>query len=229
MIITSIKQLQALREIPLNTHFVDEYGEEWMNIVYPDYAKRYLEGSFGHIYGVYQHKILKSSLHPRPYQGIVLFDGAGHSMFREIHIIIARGFCTAGLPKGASLGWDDGTLGYCVNHIDEDPTNNRADNLEFVSAGDNDRYGHRSVNSALHRMKARIPLTEEEKIQILSKVCGKNAKAVVQYTYEGEPIRQFGSISQAAKYTGTPANGIGNSCNHRRGYTQSGGYRWEFA
>ena len=44
-------------------------------------------------------------------------------------------------------------------------------------------------------MKARIPLTEEEKIQILSKVCGKNAKAVVQYTYEGEPIRQFGSIS----------------------------------
>ena len=166
-----------------------------MNIVYPDYAKRYLEGSFGHIYGVYQHKILKSSLHPRPYQGIVLFDGAGHSMFREIHIIIARGFCTAGLPKGASLGWDDGTLGYCVNHIDEDPTNNRADNLEFISAGDNDRYGHRSVNSALHRMNARAPLTEKEKTEILNRSYSKKAKAVVQYTLEGRFVRIFKSIA----------------------------------
>ena len=56
---TSIDQLYGLREIPLNTHFIDEYGEEWTNIVYSDYAKRYLEGSFGHIYGIYQHKFLK--------------------------------------------------------------------------------------------------------------------------------------------------------------------------
>lgn len=229
MAITSFVQLQVLQEIPLNTSFVDEQGEWWRNVTYPGYEKRYLVGNLGHIYGISEHKVLEVSLHPQKYQGLVLYDGAGHCMFRKIYVIVARRFCTDGLPKGVSLGWDDGTLGYCVNHIDEDPTNNRADNLEFVSAGDNDRYGHRSVNSALHRMKARIPLTEEEKIQILSKVCGKNAKAVVQYTYEGEPIRQFGSISQAAKYTGTPANGIGNCCNHRRGYTQSGGYRWEFA
>lgn len=229
MIITSFAQLQVLQEIPLNTSFVDEQGEWWRNVTYPSYEKRYLVGNWGHIYGISRHKILEVSLHPQKYQGLVLYDGTGHSMFREIYVIVARRFCTDSLLEGISLGWDDGTLGYCVNHIDEDPTNNRADNLEFISVGDNDRYGHRSVNSALHRMKARIPLTEEEKIQILSKVCGKNAKAVVQYTYEGELIRQFGSISQAAKYTGTPANGIGNCCNHRRGYTQSGGYRWEFA
>lgn len=229
MIITSFTQLQVLQEIPLNTSFVDEQGEWWRNVTYPSYEKRYLVGNLGHIYGISRHKVLEVSLHPKKYQGLVLYDGTGHSMFREIYVIVARRFCTDSLPEGVSLGWDDGTLGYCVNHIDEDPTNNRADNLEFISVGDNDRYGHRSVNSALHRMKARIPLTEEEKIQILSKVCGKNAKAVVQYTYEGKPIRQFGSISQAAKYTGTPANGIGNCCNHRRGYTQSGGYRWEFA
>lgn len=150
-------------------------------------------------------------------------------MYRQIHIIIARRFCTAGLPEGVSLGWDDGTLGCCVNHIDEDPTNNRADNLEFISVGDNDRYGHRSVNSALHRMKARIPLTEEEKIEILNRSYSKKAKAVVQYTLEGRFVRVFKSIAQASEYTGVPANGIGNCCNHRRGYTQSGGYRWGFA
>ena len=194
IIITSIDQLCGLREIPLNTHFIDEYGEEWTNIVYPDYAKRYLEGSFGHIYGIYQHKILETSLHPKPYQGIVLYDGAGHSMFRQIHIIIARRFCTAGLPEGVSLGWDDGTLGCCVNHIDEDPTNNRADNLEFISQGDNDRYGHRSVNSALQRMNARAPLTKEEKLEILNRSYSKNAKPVVQYTLEGRFVRVFKSI-----------------------------------
>lgn len=116
-------------------------------------------------------------------------------MYRQIHIIIARRFCTAGLPEGVSLGWDDGTLGCCVNHIDEDPTNNRADNLEFISVGDNDRYGHRSVNSALHRMKARIPLTEEEKIEILNRSYSKKAKAVVQYTLEGRFVRVFKSIA----------------------------------
>ena len=125
----------------------------------------------------------------------MLYDGAGHSMYRQIHIIIARRFCTAGLPEGVSLGWDDGTLGCCVNHIDEDPTNNRADNLEFISVGDNDRYGHRSVNSALHRMKARIPLTEEEKIEILNRSYSKKAKAVVQYTLEGRFVRVFKSIA----------------------------------
>ena len=174
---------------------MDEQGEWWRNVTYPSYEKRYLVGNLGHIYGISRHKVLEVSLHPQKYQGLVLYDGTGHSMFREIYVIVARRFCTDSLPEGVSLGWDDGTLGCCVNHIDEDPTNNRADNLEFISVGDNDRYGHRSVNSALHRMKARIPLTEEEKIQILSKVCGKNAKAVVQYTYEGKPIRQFGSIS----------------------------------
>ena len=179
----------------MNTHFIDEYGEEWTNIVYPDYAKRYLAGNLGHIYGIYQHKILETSLHPKPYQGIVLYDGAGHSMFRKIYVIVARRFCTDSLPEGVSLGWDDGTLGYCVNHIDEDPTNNRADNLEFVSPGYNDRYGHRSVNSALQRMNARVPLTEAEKLEILNRSYSKRAKSVVQYTFEGRFVRVFKSIA----------------------------------
>lgn len=149
-------------------------------------------------------------------------------MFRQIHIIIARRFCTAGLPEGVSLGWDDGTLGYCVNHIDEDPTNNRADNLEFISQGDNDRYGHRSVNSALQRMNARVPLTKEELTEILNRSYSKKAKAVVQYTLEGRFVRTFKSIVQASEYTGAPAGGISSCCNHSRGYTQSGGFCWEY-
>ena len=116
-------------------------------------------------------------------------------MFRKIYVIVARRFGTYGLPKGVSLGWDYGTLGYCANHIDEDPTNNRADNLEFVSAGDNDRYGHRSVNSSLHRMNAHAPLTEKEKMEILNRSYSKKAKAVVQYTLEGRFVRVCKSIA----------------------------------
>lgn len=174
---------------------MDEQGEWWRNVTYPGYEKRYLVGNLGHIYGISEHKVLEVSLHPQKYQGLVLYDGAGHCMFRKIYVIVARRFCTDGLPKGASLGWDDGTLGYCVNHIDEDPTNNRADNLEFVSAGDNDRYGHRSVNSALQRMNACAPLTEKEKMEILNRSYSKKAKAVVQYTLEGRFVRVFKSIA----------------------------------
>ena len=78
-------------------------------------------GNLGHIYGISRHKVLEVSLHPQKYQGLVLYDGTGHSMFREIYVIVARRFRTDSLPEGVSLGWDDGTLGCCVNHIDEDP------------------------------------------------------------------------------------------------------------
>lgn len=228
MKINSLSQLQALCELPLNICFVDEKGELWKNVPYPGYDKRYLAGNLGHIYGISQHKILKSSIWPKPYQGIILYDSAGHRMFRQIHIIIARCFCTGNLPQGISLGRDNGILGYCVNHIDEDPTNNKADNLEFISQGDNDRYGHRSANSALQRMKMRAPMTEEEKTKILNQLCSKRAKSVAQYTLEGRFVRVFKSISQASKYTGAPASGISLCCNHAKGYTQSGGFRWEY-
>ena len=121
MVITSFAQLQVLQEIPFNTSFVDEQGEWWRNVTYPSYEKRYLVGNLGHIYGISRHKVLEVSLHPQKYQGLVLYDGIGHSMFREIYVIVARRFRTDSLPEGVSLGWDDGTLGCCVNHIDEDP------------------------------------------------------------------------------------------------------------
>lgn len=229
MVITSFAQLQVLQEIPFNTSFVDEQGEWWRNVTYPSYEKRYLVGNLGHIYGISRHKVLEVSLHPQKYQGLVLYDGTGHSMFREIYVIVARRFRTDSLPEGYPLGGMTAHWGVVSIILTKTPPNNRADNLEFISVGDNDRYGHRSVNSALHRTKARIPLTEEEKIEILNRSYSKKAKAVVQYTLEGRFVRVFKSIAQASEYTGVPANGIGNCCNHRRGYTQSGGYRWEFA
>lgn len=104
MVITSFAQLQVLQEIPFNTSFVDEQGEWWRNVTYPSYEKRYLVGNLGHIYGISRHKVLEVSLHPQKYQGLVLYDGTGHSMFREIYVIVARRFRTDSLPEGYPLG-----------------------------------------------------------------------------------------------------------------------------
>ena len=85
-----------------------------------------------------------------------------------------------------------------VNHIDCDKTNNRLDNLEWVTGTENMR--HASKNKLLNTVK------------------------IDQYSLDGKFIRSYHSISEASKITGIHSTGISRAA----GLTPiAGGFIWK--
>ncbi len=92
--------------------------------------------------------------------------------------------------------------GLFINHKDENPSNNRADNLEWVTAHENNIYGNHIENCQRHR-------------------------AVEQLTKDGHFIQRFDSIKEASKATGCRTTSIQACCKGR--FKSSLGYRWRYA
>ena len=90
-----------------------------------------------------------------------------------------------------------------VNHKDEDITNNRADNLEYLSVVDNIRYG-----TAIERRRI------------------SQRKPVEQLTMDGKHVAYYDGIIDASIATGAPRELIGKVCHGRK--KSAGGYRWKF-
>lgn len=90
-----------------------------------------------------------------------------------------------------------------VNHRDEDKKNNRADNLEWVTASDNCRYGNKP--DATRRAHS-IP--------------------VEQYSLNGELIASYTSTADAAAKNGLHQTHICSVCLGKR--KTCGGYIWKY-
>jgi hypothetical protein len=95
---------------------------------------------------------------------------------KYIHIVVAEAFVpnTEGFP--------------CVNHIDGDKSNNRADNLEWVTYSQNTR----------HAIKTGLRL--DSNMRGIKGAANKNSRQVWQYTKAGELIKVWPCISDAARY-----------------------------
>lgn len=89
-----------------------------------------------------------------------------------------------------------------INHKDENPKNNRADNLEWCNAEYNNSYGNHIERCKRHQ-------------------------AVEQLTIDGQFIQRFNSIKEAAEATGCRATSIQGCCKGR--FKSSLGYRWRYA
>ena len=91
----------------------------------------------------------------------------------------------------------------CVNHIDENKTNNVASNLEWCTYEENNNHGAHNARSA----KAR-------------------SKSVCQYTRDGKLIKIWQSINEVERQLGF---GKGNICKATRGKLKTAyGYVWKY-
>ena len=136
-----------------------------------------------------------------PYYTVILCKNGIHTT-SYVHRLVAKAF----IPN------EKGFLE--INHLDENPRNNRVDNLEWCS-----RLHNLAHNGGIKRRS----VTRKE-----SGTSCYSAKSVCQYSLDGYFIAKFFSSIHAARALGIP-----NSTNIRkcaRGCTkQSHGYRWIYS
>ena len=91
----------------------------------------------------------------------------------------------------------------CINHKDENKTNNNADNLEWCTVKYNNNYGTAKARSGL-----------------------KHGKRVVQYDLAGNEIRRWNTSAEACRFYGVTRCMVSSAC---LGITKTAcGYKWRY-
>ena len=96
-----------------------------------------------------------------------------------------------------------------VNHINENKTDNRVENLEYCSMEYNQNYGTHQQRSAAARLNH----------PILS-------KSVLQYSLNGELLNEFSSTMEVQRQLGFRHSHIGECC--RGEYNTAYGFIWKY-
>lgn len=157
--------------------------EEWRDVIGAE--EYYQVSNLGRI----RNKITKDILKPSKsgeYRHIELRYGINKNVL--IHRLVAEAF----VPNPFNFR--------CVNHIDENKENNRADNLEWCTYQYNNTYG----KGALQR----------------------NSK-VIQYDMAGNALKIWESMKEASEKLGINAEGISGCCRGKK--KTCGGYAWTYA
>ncbi len=164
--------------------------EEWKDIV--GYEGLYRVSSLGRVFSVRSGRCLQpyGSGHKNQYL-IVDLCVNGQRKHCRIHRLVAEAF----LPNPDLLPQ--------VNHINEDGSDNRVENLEWCDARYNNNYGS-------HKERAAVG----------------HYKPVEQYDLEGNYIRGWISATAAAKELNINQNHISEVCRGKR--NTCGGYKWKY-
>ena len=153
----------------------------------------YEVSNLGNVRSLYRYKkVLSPSISPRNgYLYVDLFK-PGIRKHYSVHRLVAMHFCSNPLNKPF------------VNHLDETRTNNRADNLEWVTHKENCNYG-----TAIQRRTAHTDYSKRRvnnRNQIL-----KCSKPISQYTQGGTVVRIWKSASECARENGWTTSNIRKS------------------
>lgn len=178
------------------TYFISNYGRVKSVTRYvPD-----KNGRVVHYYG----KILEQRDNSRGYPRVMIRTSQGKG-YVFVHRLVALAFVEN--PHGKDV----------VNHIDCDPHNNNADNLEWVTQLENMQYASR-----LGRMK----YTDRHKKNLRASLIKNMGKPVVAVPTDGGDIIWFSSVNATAEHGFQPSC-VSNCCNGIRDSHK--GYYWRFA
>lgn len=173
--------------------------EIWKPVV--GYEDRYLVSSKGEIMslrweGSNQQRILKHRHCTSGYEGVDLYKN-GKARPVMIHRVVAEAF----IPNPNNYP--------CVNHKNEDKTDNRAENLEWCSYGYNNSYNGKGK---------RVQQSRRER--------GTMGRAVLQMTLDGVVVKRYPTITDAVRETGN--RGIWTCCSNPKLRKTASGYRWVY-
>lgn len=174
--------------------------EEWRVIdKFPDYeVSNYGRvRSYKRIRGLEIPHIMIPKLNRLGYQYLTLVDSNNRKRSATVHRLVALAF----IPNSSNLP--------CVNHKDENKTNNRINNLEWCTQEYNINYG--SANLRRSNSNTNNPAY---------------SKCIYQFNFDGQLINSYASGAEAARQTGLTISTISKAAIHESKY--AGSWLWSY-
>ena len=151
---------------------------------------------------VHPENILKNKVEKLGYQRVHLSKN-GNAEYLAVHRLVAQAFVHK--ENGCDI----------VNHLDNNPSNNEASNLEWTTYKGN--MQHAAAQGRMHYKPENLKRAQESK-KIPVVAISKSGKRVY-----------FESQKDAGRVLGIGTGHIAASCRKDRGYKTTGGFSWEYA
>lgn len=144
--------------------------------------------------------IMSNTLNNKGYFKVALTNGSGTKKNISVHRLVAEAFIPNTYNKP------------CINHKDENKTNNKVENLEWCTVWENNTYG-----TKYKRIGEKSSMTPHSWLY----------RPVLQYTITGNFIKEYKSLREAAINIGAKSTaGIQSCCVGR--LKSSMGYIWKY-
>ena len=181
--------------------------EEFRDI--KDYEGLYQISNYGRVYSLISKKFLKFWIDRYGYLHVDLHKNGKKKSF-QVHRLVATAFIEnpLNLPQ--------------VNHKSEIKTDNRVENLEWCDHTYNNNYGTRTERMMQHpNWKA----TRETSLKAAIEKC---SKVVLQFTLNGEFVKEYSSTCEASRQTNINQSNISQCCRGNKKYSHVGGFVWRY-